>query len=89
MQYADRCEIKPGDVIQIDSRYHGTVVASMDHGEYLRGQEQWSYLKEGIMVDTDFGRLVHYTKDAKDDLVLIKRADSTSLKLRTRPQAAE
>ncbi|WP_426341350.1 hypothetical protein ACN9MZ_06175 [Pseudoduganella sp. S-14] len=77
MQYADGSEIKPGDVIQIDSRYRGTVVASMDLGEYLPGQESWSYLKEGIMVDTDFGGLVHYTRNATDDLVLIKRAVST------------
>lgn len=75
MRYANGNEIKLGDVVKIDGRYSGTVVASMDHGEYFPGQEEWAYLKEGIMVDTDFAGLVHYTKDAADDLVLVRRAD--------------
>ena len=75
MRYANGNEIKLGDVVKIDDRYSGIVVASMDHGEYLPGQEEWAYLKEGIMVDTDFAGLVHYRKDAADDLVLMGRAD--------------
>jgi hypothetical protein len=83
MRYADGSEIQPGDVVQIDARYRGTVVASMDLGQYLPGQEQWAYLKEGIMVDTDFAGPVHYTADATDELVLIQRSPSPNSSLDT------
>jgi hypothetical protein len=89
MRYADGNEIKPGDVVQIDSRYRGTVIASMDLGEYLPGHEQWAYLKEGVMVDTDFAGLVHYTPDATDDLVLLKRPGSSNSTLHIDPQAGQ
>ena len=26
-------------------------------------KEQWGYLRSGIMIDTDFGGLVHYEQD--------------------------
>jgi hypothetical protein len=89
MQYADGNETKPGDVVQIDCRYRGTAIASMDLGEYLPGQEQSAYLEEGIMVDTDFAGLVHYTTDATDDLVLLKHPDLPNSTLHTDPQAGQ
>jgi hypothetical protein len=48
----------------------------MDTGEYLLGQEVWAGLSIGIMVDTDFGGLVHYTDAATDFLELLARSDS-------------
>ncbi|MFD0740534.1 hypothetical protein ACFQZQ_14715, partial [Lysobacter koreensis] len=78
MKYADGTDIEPGDVVQIDWIYRGRVIASMDTGKYLPGEEQWAYLAQGIMVDTDFGGLVHYTPEATDDLVLIDRPTSLS-----------
>nr|AVN57660.1 hypothetical protein [uncultured bacterium] len=74
MRYSDGNESHAGDVVQIDVKYRGTVVACIDSGEYLPGQESWVYLKQGIMVNTDFGGLVHYTSEAKDELVLLHRA---------------
>jgi hypothetical protein len=73
MKYADGTDIKPGDVIQIDVKYRGQVIASMDTSEYLPGEDRWAYLVVGIMVDTDFGGLVHYTAETADDFVLIQR----------------
>jgi len=73
MKYADGTDIKPGDVIQIDVKYRGRVIASMDTSECLPGEEGWAYLVTGIMVDTDFGGLVHYTSETANDLVLIQR----------------
>ena len=73
MKYADGTDIQPGDIIQIDSNYRGKVIASMDTGRYLPGEEGWAYLREGIMVDTDFGGLVHYTTETADDFVLLDR----------------
>jgi hypothetical protein len=76
MRYMDGNEAMVGDVVAIDTKYRGVVVACMDRGEYLPGREQWAYLKEGIMVDTDFGGLVHYTTGAVDEMALIHRAQT-------------
>jgi hypothetical protein len=73
MKYADGKDIEPGDVVQIDRIYRGLVIASMDTGKYLQDHEQWEYLGQGIMVDTDFGGPVHYTSEAADHLVLLHR----------------
>ncbi len=73
MQYPDGQLVEPGDLVQIDSVYKGRVLASMDTGKYLPGQESWAYLGIGIMVDTDFGGFVHYTQENTDALVLIQR----------------
>lgn len=73
MKYPDGSEIKPGDLIQIDLKYRGRVVASMDTNEYLPGEDSWAYLGIGIMVDTDFAGLVHYTSETADEFVLVQR----------------
>jgi hypothetical protein len=73
MTYVDGTEIEPGDSVKIASDYRGRVIATMDTGKYLPGEEHWAYLASGIMVDTDFGGLVHYTSDTADDFVLIER----------------
>jgi len=73
MKYPDGTEMKPGDVVQIDVQYRGRVIASMDTGEYLPGQEHWSYLAAGVMIDTDYGGLVHYTSETADEFVLVSR----------------
>jgi hypothetical protein len=72
--YEDGNEAMAGDLVHIDVKYRGTVVACMDRNEYLRDQEQWAYLREGIMIDTDFAGLVHYGTDMAEGLVLVKRA---------------
>ncbi len=76
MKYADGTNIEPGDVVSIDARYSGRVVASMDTQEYLPGQEHWEYLGNGIIVDTEFGGMVHYTKEASDVLFLVRRGSA-------------
>jgi hypothetical protein len=74
MRYSDGNEVKAGDVVQIDTTYSGTVIACMETNDYLPGEEDWAYLKEGIMVNTDFGGLVHYVSGSVDELRLIHRA---------------
>ena len=76
MKYSDGTDIEPGDLIQIDTVYRGRVIASMDTSKYLPGEDGWSYLCAGIMVDTDFGGLVHYTTETADDFVLIQRGSA-------------
>lgn len=75
MRYTDGQEAKAGDLVQIDTDYHGTVVACIDTGDYLPGEESWSYLGTGIMVDTNFCGLVHYEQETADaeGMVLIAR----------------
>ncbi|RDZ26166.1 hypothetical protein [Lysobacter silvisoli] len=73
MKYKDGTDIAPGDILSIDGVYRGKVIASMDTGRYLPGEESWSYLLHSIMVDTDFAGLVYYTHDACDELELLRR----------------
>ncbi len=75
MTYADGLTIEPGDIISIDRAYRGRVVACMDTKTHVPGAEGWDYLGEGIMVDTDFGGLVHYTAETADSFVLLERPD--------------
>ena len=65
--------MKPGDAVQIDARYSGSIVASMDTNEYLPGFEVWALFKTGVMIDADFGGMVHCTEGASDELVLVHR----------------
>ena len=73
MEYENCTQIQIGDIVTIDDKYSGQVVASMDTSTYLPGYESWAYLSEGIMVMTDFAGLVQYTSDATDRLVLKSR----------------
>jgi len=78
VRYASGQDVLPGDRVKIESRFVGTVVACIDTAAYLppHTHEQWGYLKEGVMIDTDFGGLVHYPhqKDLDDErIVLVER----------------
>ena len=77
MKYSDGNEALPGDVVAIDGEYRGRVVACIDAGTFLPGHDGWDYLLGGIMVDTDFGGLVHYTVPLLEDLRLIERMGGT------------
>jgi hypothetical protein len=68
MKYADGTDIQPGDDVLIDGRYRGRVVACMGSGAFLPGFDDWQYLGEGILVDTEFGSLVHYTATTSEDI---------------------
>jgi hypothetical protein len=75
MLYSDGNEARAGDTVAIDDKYRGIVVAAIDANEYSDGYsaEQWAYLREGILVDTDFGGLVHYPSTEYEKLSLISR----------------
>ena len=65
MKYADGKEAKVGDHVVIDSKYNGIIVANIDDNNYSTEylNEQWSYLNSGVMIDTDFGGLIHYSQE--------------------------
>ncbi len=75
MRYADSNEAKLGDVVVIDGKYRGVVVAVIDAGSYSENHpsEQWAYLGKGILVDTDCGGLVHYSTGENERIVLVGR----------------
>jgi len=73
MNYEDGILVEPGDVVRIDRRDRGRVVASIDTGKYLPDNESWAYLGEGIMVETEFAGLVHYTTKTTDTIELLER----------------
>ena len=72
MKYPDGQKVLAGDVVQIDGRYQGLVIAAIDDQSYLAGAEDWAYLGSGAMIDTDFAGLMHYPVD-DDELVLVRR----------------
>ncbi len=76
MFYSDSNEARVGDTIAIDEKYSGVVVAVIDTNEFSENYpvEQWAYLREGILVDTDFGGLVHYQSTEHEKILLISRA---------------
>jgi hypothetical protein len=61
----DRMRLSNGDV--------GTVVASMEIGEYSAeyAKENWEYLRVGILIRTDKGALVHLS-DAIESGFLVR-----------------
>lgn len=75
MNYSDGTEARVGDIVSIDDQYWGTVVACIDRGEYANEYPaaQWSSLGKGILVDTDFGGLVHYLDEHAGRMNLVKR----------------
>ena len=78
MRYHDGQPIHVGDVVTIDVRHQGTVVGCIEDGIYLHphSKEQWTHLREGVLIDTSFGGLVHYPDEAalgEDQVALLRR----------------
>jgi hypothetical protein len=76
MKHAEGMRRMSAIIFLIDGQYSGEIVACMDHDEYSEShpREQRSYLTQGIMVDTDFGGLVHYPDGEHERIVLLSRA---------------
>ena len=77
MNYADGLVVEPGDLVLVDGTDQGRVVASVDTGRHLPGHDGWAYLREGIMVDTDYAGLVHYTAQTIGTIALLERKGSS------------
>jgi len=78
MRYHDGQPVHVGDVVTIDVRHQGTVVGCIEEGIYLHphSKEQWTHLREGVLIDTSFGGLVHYSDQAaleEDQVALLRR----------------
>ncbi len=74
MKYADGQEVKLGDRVKLGQDEGGVVVCSIDTGEYTDEcpEDQWSYLKKGVMIKFPLYGLIHY-EEAEPDLQLLGR----------------
>jgi len=74
MKYADGQEVKLGDRVKLGQDEGGVVVCSIDTGEYTDEcpEDQWSYLKKGVMIKFPLYGLIHY-EEAEPDLQLLSR----------------
>lgn len=66
MRYHDNQPIHVGDVVTIDLKHDGTVVACIRDGVYLEPhtRAQWTHLRDGVLIDTSFAGIVHYPDEA-------------------------
>src|SRR5262249_9541472 len=70
MRYHDGEPIHVGDVVTIDVRHEGLVVACIEDGIFLHPhtKEQWTHLHDGVLIDTGLRGLIHYPdQDALED----------------------
>ncbi|QPJ62782.1 MAG: hypothetical protein G3M70_13210 [Candidatus Nitronauta litoralis] len=77
MNYLDGQEIRLGDKVvfprEVPDSY-GIVVFSIDTDEYSAEypKKGWEYLEKGVMIDTTWGGLVHYSEPS-DEFELVER----------------
>ena len=62
MKYSNGEDLRIEDQVTLDERYNGVIKAIIEENQFSTEypKEQWSYLKTGIIIDTDFGGIVHY-----------------------------
>jgi len=74
MNYPDGQQIRVGDKVKLWNECYGLVVCSIDTQEYTSEypKEQWSYLKTGILINSDQAGLIHYPQ-VTDKIQLIAR----------------
>jgi hypothetical protein len=78
MKYPDGQDVKLGDRVELWSGNQGTVVCSIDAGEYAAAypKENWGYLGRGIVVLSQTAGLIHYT-EPEPGMRLVKRDTSS------------
>ena len=67
MKYLDNTEIMLGDIVVLDDGSKGVVVCSLDNEGYSKSysKEEWSYLKQGVLIDFEKYGLIHYSDTNK------------------------
>lgn len=75
MRYRDGSEARVGDRVAIDGGHRGRIVACLDRGEYARdyAAADWNYLQRGLLIETEFGGLVHYPDAGVEGFELLRR----------------
>jgi len=77
MKYPDGQDVKLGDRVELWAGNQGTVVCSIDTGEYSAAhpKENWAYLGRGIVVLSEKAGLIHYA-EPEPTMRLLKRDTS-------------
>ncbi len=59
MNYPNGESVQIGDTVHLGGDQSGVVVGIIDDGEYAEGyqEEDWNYLRNGLIISTDFGDL--------------------------------
>ncbi len=70
MNYPNGERIKVGDTLKVWEGCIGIVVCSIGDDEFSSNfkKDDWGYLNEGILVDTDTAGLIHY-KEPEDTFI--------------------
>lgn len=73
MKYVSGQIIQLGDKVQIGGSLFGTVVCSIDTGEFSAdfSKADWEYLKSGVLIITENAGLIHFMKS--EDLIFISK----------------
>lgn len=71
MTYIDGSTLKLGDFVELLDGVRGTVVCNISDSLYsdMYKQEDWEYLKTGILVDSEEAGLIHYVELKKIKLL--------------------
>ena len=72
MKYLDGQDIRVGDKLQVWEGCQGIVVAVIEDNAYSKNypENEWSYLKTGVLIDTDVAGLIHFiTPDRRFSLI--------------------
>jgi hypothetical protein len=79
MKYADMREVLVGDVVRLGDDARGSVVADIEGGKYTEGfrEQDWSYLKRGVLVESKEMGLIHYPW-FDGDIEFVSRASPSS-----------
>jgi len=80
MKYKNGVDVEVGDEVQVDNRYRGTVVVDLVAGHFKPESplERWAYLQRGLLINTNYGALLHYPPGHKDELTLLRRRKAGS-----------
>jgi hypothetical protein len=73
MKYPNGQQVSLGDRVKLWKNQYGTVVCSIDTSEFTQDypQNEWEYLKSGVIIKADTGEVFHYD-DPDEDFEFVK-----------------
>lgn len=74
MKYPNGKDVHVGDRVKLWKDCYGVVVCSIDADEYSEEypREDWEYLKQGVVINSDKGGVIHYL-EPDEDFELVER----------------
>ena len=83
MKYPNGRHVAVGDRVELWKDRQGTVVCSIDTGEFTSDypKSEWGYLGSGVVIRTDAGEVFHYAQP-DEDLKLVKSSATPRAQLK-------